>query len=131
MSDAGASDERLTRQVEHWLLALLRFAVTRDETDRAALRAAADELDRGQSRFEKRAFTFFARTSEEVCAAILAPADPCARAVLRRLLSRIDDPRLGRALEAALDPELHRRKRSARPKRDNLWRGLKPAKCDR
>lgn len=72
-------------------------------------------------------FCFFAKTSADVCSAIIDRNNPQAASVLERHLRRIDDPRLRRALEAALGEG------SAPPKptipnrsnRDDLWKGLR------
>ena len=41
----------LPRAVEEWLLSVLRFAITLDEVDRAAVLAAAADMDRRGSGF--------------------------------------------------------------------------------
>ena len=116
-----------------WLLALLRYAVTLEEADHAALLAAAAELDRSGARSEQPAFDFFTRTSMEFCLALGAPDQPESRAVLQRLLRRIDDRRLRGALEGAIalarpvmpGPPLGRSE--TRPgRREDLWKGLAP-----
>ena len=108
-------------KVRDWLLAVLRFAVTLAPADRVAVMAMAQELDR--PRGARAAFSFFAKTSAELCHAIAAEDGPAARAVLRAHLARIDDPRLRRAFEAAIardwKPAL-----SKRSDRAQLWQGL-------
>jgi hypothetical protein len=95
-------------KVREWLLLLLRVAVTREPSDRAAALAVADELDSLGMQRKRRAPSFFLRTSNEVCEAILAAGDGHDvddghdRAVLRRHVARIEDPRLRRAFEAAV-----------------------------
>jgi hypothetical protein len=84
------------------LLLLLPFAVTRERAERLAVLAAADELDASGAK-RAAAPRFFNRTSKEVCEAILAPGDQHAHDVLRRHAERIEDPRLRRAFEAAVD----------------------------
>jgi hypothetical protein len=111
-----------------WQLAILRFAVTLDNADRLAVMAIANEIDRlaPQSAAATLNFSFFRRTSAELCAAILEPNE-LASMILRRHLAQIDDDRLGRALAATL--EIGRQKVSIdRPiKRDSdLWQGLSP-----
>jgi hypothetical protein len=55
-----------------WHLAILRFAVTRDNADRLAVLRIAREIDGPDSRQDGSAdFEFFRRTSAELCAAIL------------------------------------------------------------
>ncbi len=117
------------RKVQEWLLLLLRFAVTRDPGDRAAALAMADELDSLGGRWDRTAPRFFLRTSNEICAAILAVGDGHNNAVLRRHAARIDDPRLKQAFQAAVglrprsEPPQQSTKGKGRKNRD-LWDGL-------
>jgi hypothetical protein len=96
------------RKVREWLLLLLRFAVTREPSDRSATLAVAEELDSLGMRRKRTAPSFFLRTSNEICEAILAVGDGHdvddghEGAVLRRHVARIDDPRLRRAFQAAV-----------------------------
>jgi len=77
-----------------WQLAILRFAVTLDNADRLAVIAIAGEIDRlGPQHDSKPDFSFFRRTSAELCAAILTPNE-LTPTVLRQYLARIDDGRL-------------------------------------
>ena len=105
LREAAAQGERRTKQVREWLLAILRFAVTLEQTDRATLVAMAKELDRSGSRGDQTAFAFFVRTSTTFCNAVADKDDPKRVATLRHHLSRIDDHRLRRALEAAIEFE--------------------------
>jgi hypothetical protein len=100
--DAATAHDWQTRKVKNWLLAVLRFSLTREGEDRANVMARADEIDRLGFVAKKPEFSFFLRTSIEVCDAIenLAYADR--HEVLRRHLARIDDPRLRRAFSAAI-----------------------------
>ena len=111
--------------IQVWLLSFLRFAVTRDEADRNAFLARAQELDRG-GHLSTPAFSFFSRTSAELCRASLTPDDPPSRAELEAFLKRVPDVRLRRALEAALGLEpLLPTARQVRPQsRAYLWQGL-------
>jgi hypothetical protein len=84
------------------LLAILRFAVTLEQTDRAAVLAMAEKMDQLGWYANATAFAFFIRTSTELCDAIADRDDPKRIAVFRRHLKRIEDRRLRRALEAAL-----------------------------
>jgi len=95
-------DERLERRVRNWLLLLLRFAITRESADRWTVLTAADELDAAGTK-KPAAPSYFRRTTKEVCEAVLAPGDQHSRDVLRRHAERIDDARLRRAFEAAVD----------------------------
>jgi hypothetical protein len=104
MSDAAAQQEWRNKWVRHWLLAILRFAVTLEQADRAAALAVAEEMDRVGWRSEDQpTFKFFGRTSTELCSAIADKENPKTVAVLRLHLKRIDDHRLRRALEAAIE----------------------------
>src|ERR1700730_1980076 len=93
----GSPDWR-DRKGREWLLLLLRFAVTREPSDRAAALAVADELDSLGMRRTQTVPSFFVRTSNEVCEAILAAGgrhdvdDGHDGAVLRRHVARFDDP---------------------------------------
>jgi len=122
-------DDQHASNIREWLLALLRLAVTRRQSDHAIALAAADRLDSLGTQWWPAAPRFFTRTTDEVCAAIAAMADGEDSIVLRRHLERIDDPRLRRAFQAALglvetrEPDRHRETRP--PAKDNdLWRGL-------
>src|SRR5262245_23843464 len=125
MSHPGADERVRSKQVRAWLLALLRYAVTRENADRDAFLASAAELDRCGSRLEQPAFDFFTRSSAELCAALDAPGEPGSHAVLQRLIRRVDDARLRRALEAAIALEPAPPLRIAsRDSRGDLWKGL-------
>ena len=90
-------------KVRDWLLATLRFAVTLEQTDRATVLAIAKNMDRSESRIASTAFAFFIRTSTELCNAVADKDDPKRVATLRSHLERIDDRRLQRAFEAAIE----------------------------
>ena len=61
MSDVVAGDEWRTKKVRDWLLVILRFAVTLHDTDRSAVPAIAEEIDKlGRRREGRSAFKFFA-----------------------------------------------------------------------
>lgn len=133
MSVQLEAGERHDRTIRAWLLALLRFAVTRDNDDRLAVLAAASEINKlslsapqGQ-----RGFRFFHRTSAELCAAITDPRRPSSEAVLRRHLERMTDERMRRAFAAALELD-HASvpvQRTAGPhSRSGLWKGLAAAR---
>lgn len=104
MSDAIAQQASRTKMVRDWLLAILRFAVTLEQADRAAVMTVADEMDRlGRYAEDQPKFEFFGKTSFELCAAISDRTDPNTNSVLRVHLKRIEDLRLRRALEAAIE----------------------------
>ena len=124
MSSNVPDMERHARTLRAWQLAILRFAVTLDNADRLAVLMIAAELDgSGPKRDNTPEFSFFRKTSTELCAAILRPNEPTSP-VLRQYLARIDDDRLRRIFAAAM--ETHQLKPSSRPaKRNNgLWKGL-------
>lgn len=110
-----------------WKLALLRFAVTRDEADRLNVAALAAELDRlGGRRTADETFHFFRRTSSQLCAAISGQPQNAAD-ILDRFCRQIEEPRLRLAFAAAVgithsDPAPSQ---APRPKRNpDLFRGL-------
>ena len=63
--------EDRVRIVQPWLLALLRFAVTLDNNERLAVYAIAAEIDGRDTR--STGFSFFRKTSVELCNAIANP----------------------------------------------------------
>jgi hypothetical protein len=109
-----------------WQLAILRFAVTLDNADRLAVMAIANEIDRlGPQHNDKPDFSFFRRTSAELCAAILQPNEVTST-LLRQYLARIDDDRLKRVFAATIEadqPKVSSVSRSFK-RDDGLWRGL-------
>ena len=123
MQQFGSQDWRAGR-IREWLLLLVRFAITCDPKDQAAVFAMADEIDALGLQWRPSAPSFFRRTSSEVCAAITALDDPKRATTLKKHIARIDDPRLRRAFQAALDIE--RRSPSADSKKNgrDLWTGL-------
>jgi hypothetical protein len=109
-----------------WQLAILRFAVTLDNADRLAIMAIASEIDRlGPQHDGKPDFSFFRRTSAELCAAILQPNE-LTPTVLRQYLARIDDDRLKHVFAATIEAGQPKESSVSKPfKRDNgLWKGL-------
>jgi hypothetical protein len=113
------------RLLRAWHLALLRFALTRENADRLGILAIANEIDRlGGPHDAERGFNFFRRTSAELCAAMLLRQDSD-DAVLKRYLEQIDDTRLHQTMAAALG--LPPRKSPARKRvrsPPDLWKGL-------
>jgi hypothetical protein len=104
MQQFSSQDWRAGR-VREWLLLLLRFAITCDLKDQAAVFAMADEIDALGHQWRPSAPSFFRRTSGEVCAAISARDHPKRAAILKKHIARIDDPRLRRTFQAAVDLE--------------------------
>ena len=114
------------RTLRAWQLAILRFAVTLDNADRLAVMAIANEIDRlGVQHDGKPDFSFFRRTSAELCAAIVRPDEP-GSALLRQYLARIDDDRLRRVFAATIETDQPKVSSISKPfRRDSgLWRGL-------
>ena len=104
MRDSAAQAEYRTNKLRDWLLALLRYAVTLHDADKSAVLLIAEEIDKLGSRAEYRsAFEFFRGTSTELCSAILDRQNSMRSAILRLHLKRIDDWRLRRAFEAAIE----------------------------
>jgi len=124
VGDRGANDWR-DRKLREWLLLLLRFAVTREAADRWAVLVMADELDSLGMRWRPAAPSFFVRTSNEICDAILTDHDARSHALLRRHVARIDDPRLRRAFRAAVDLQQPEQQIFG----SALWRGLRKNDC--
>ena len=129
MSTEFDSHDWRGRKLQEWLLLLLRYAVTREPSDRSAALAMADELDSLGGQWRPTAPTFFLKTSQEVCSAISSVSDGHNDHVLRRHLARIDDPRLRRAFQAAVglgqELELRRQRSECKGRNDqDLWKGL-------
>src|SRR5262249_7287840 len=110
--------------IREWLLLLLRFAITCDPNDKAAALALADEIDALGQQWHPRPSSFFRRTTEEVCTAIIAPHNSRRTSVRKKHIARIDDPRLRRAFQAAADMEQRSPFAPPEANRKNLWRGL-------
>jgi hypothetical protein len=126
MSSNVPGIERHAKTLRAWQLAILRFAVTLDNADRLAVLMIAAELDGvGPKPDNKSEFSFFRKTSAELCAAILRPNE-LTPTVLRQYLGRIDDDRLRRIFAAAMETDRPKRSSVGKPaKRDNgLWKGL-------
>ena len=122
--NVGSQDWRAGR-IQEWLLLLLRFAITHDRTDETAACAVADEIDAIGLRWRPSAPSFFRRTSAEVCKAIIARDDPRRAAILNSHIARIDDVRLRRAFQAAVEREQSSPPVPCETKRRNLWAGLR------
>jgi hypothetical protein len=130
MRDSVVQADCRTKKVRDWLLALLRYAVTLHDADKSAVLVIAEEIDKlGSCAEDRSAFKFFRRTSTELCSAILDAQNSKKSAVLHLHLKRIDDCRLRRAFEAAIDEDTSpatcdadkMRKRGAQ----DLWKGLR------
>ena len=129
MSCSGHAMERYAGTLRAWHLAILRYAVTRDNADRLAVFRIAleiDSLEPGQEpRQDDGGFDFFRRTSAELCTAILQP-NARASAILQQYLARIDDDRFKRALAAAIDASEPAVSPAGRAvgRGNDLWKGL-------
>ena len=126
MSSNGHVIEWYAGTLRAWHLAILRYAVTRDNADRLAVFRIAREIDSLESGQDGRAdFDFFRRTSAELCSAILQP-NARASAILQQYLARIDDDRLKRALAAAIDSSEPAMSPAGRAvgRGNDLWKGL-------
>ena len=120
-----ASQDWRAERIREWLLLLLRFAVTRDAKDEAAASAMADEIDALGQRWRSSGPRFFRRTTDEVCKATTAPDDPNRATILKKHLARIDDPRLRRAFQAAVDLERGSWPAATEHKRQHFWAGMR------
>jgi hypothetical protein len=120
------SVERPHRLLRAWQLAMLRFAVTLDGSDRLNVAALAAELDRlGRRRDVDDTVHFFRRTTSKLCAAINRQQQN-AEATLDGFCDQIEEPRLRLAFAAAIRvTHTHPAPSEARPKRRlNLFKGL-------
>ncbi|MCP4616721.1 MAG: hypothetical protein GY844_09800 [Bradyrhizobium sp.] len=118
--------ERHAALLRAWHLAILRFALTRNNADRLGVLAIANEIDRlGRPHEVAAGFSFFRRESKELCAATLRQRKQ-SDVILNRYLAQIGDARLKRALAVALEvpPQAPGQARSRRRPNDELWRGL-------
>lgn len=130
MSSSPHAMEWYAGTLRAWHLAMLRYAVTRDNADRLAAFRIALELDslepgREPKQGRRADFDFFRRTSVELCTAILQP-NAGASAILQQYLARIDDDRLKRALAAAIDACEPAASPAGRAvgRGNGLWKGL-------
>ena len=95
--------ERHATTLRAWQLAILRFAVTLDNADRLTVRAIAAEIDKlDPEHNSKPDFSFFRKTSAELCAAILRPNE-LTSTVLRQHLAQIDEDRLKHVFAATIE----------------------------
>ncbi len=121
----GGSLEQHERILRAWQLAILRFAVTLDETDRLNVLAIAQEMDRSGRRERESEFRFFRKTSVDLCLAILDQGET-RPAILRCYLAQIGEHRLKQAFAAVVGmPEPDAAPVRRRPKQDQyLFKGL-------
>jgi hypothetical protein len=93
------------RKIQDWLLAIVRFAITLEATDRQTVLAIAQEIDGLGFLPGRTAFSYFVRTSSDLCRAIADRDDPGRTPILRRHLAGIGDRRLRQTTAAAFDLE--------------------------
>ena len=124
MQQFGSQDWRAGR-IREWLLLVLRFAITCDPKDQAAVFAMADEIDALGQQWRPSAPSFFRRTSDDVCKAITARDDPKRVSILKRHIARIDDPRLRRAFQAVIGLERESQPPAGANSRQDLWAGVR------
>ena len=119
------SAERHDEILRAWHLAILRFAVTREDLDRLNVLAIAQEMDRFGREVRESEFRFFRRTGAELCFAILGHGET-GPAILRCYLAQICEPRLKQAFAAAVGLDVSdAAPAKRRPKQDqDLFRGL-------
>ena len=125
MSRCGHAMEWYAGTLRAWHLAILRYAVTRDNADRLAVFRIALDIDSLEPERDRADFDYFRRTTAELSAAILQPGAG-ASAILQQYLARIDDDRLKRAFAAAIDacePAVSPADRAVERGND-LWKGL-------
>jgi hypothetical protein len=89
-----------TNKVKNWLLAILRFSLTLEPQDEAAV-MAMDEIDRLGFVGKTPGFSFFLRTSAEVCNAIKDVNYPGRTGILRSHFAKIDEHHRRQTLFAA------------------------------
>src|SRR5262249_16622901 len=108
-----------------WHLAILRFAMTRENAERLAVFAVANEIDGLGRQHANRTFEFFRKTSAKLSAAILS-RDEAAEVLLRQYLAQVGDVQSRRTLGAALKIELPNQITEKRRSKatSSLWQGL-------
>ena len=92
-------------KIRDWLLAIVRFAITLEQADRQTVLDIALEMDGLGFLPGRSSFSYFLRTSTEVCRAIADRDDPDRTAILRRHVGAIDDRRLRQVTASAIDLE--------------------------
>ena len=105
MYDGLERDGWQTQKVRDWLLAIVRFAITLESVDRQTVLAVAQEMDGLGFLPGRSCFSYFVRTSTDLCRAIADRDDPGRTATLRRHLAAIADRRLRQTTAAAVDLE--------------------------
>lgn len=87
----------------------------------------AREIDRRSAIAGEASFSFFVRTSIEICNTIVVDQNSKRQAALLRHFSCIDDHRLRAALEAATEcrPFATTQTKAVKRRREHLWKGLR------
>jgi hypothetical protein len=122
ISDRSVGEE--SYRIREWLLEILRFAVTFEQCDRAAVMCLAAKMDRLGRGTIQSGFSYFTRTSVKLCDCIIAKHDFDKLAELCLYIEKIDDRRLRRALEGALFAKRNKSARTRPPSREYLWERL-------
>jgi hypothetical protein len=132
-TDEHERDASRNQELTDWLFLLLRFAITRDEGDRTAVCAMAQQMGSLGIRFGFADHGFFQRTSADVCRAIVEPGHPRSFTLLRTHAQRIEHPRLRDCFRSAVDlaeiprvPNIRARRLSVPA---NLWDGLRDSRA--
>jgi hypothetical protein len=92
-------------RIRTWLLTILRFAITRIQSDRLCVLQVASKMDQPRPQEDGTSFSYFVRTSSKICDLIVADSDQTRSAQLSCYSAAITDTRLRRALAAALGIE--------------------------
>lgn len=113
--------------VQDWLFLVLRYVVSREARDRAAVWELAGRMDTLSEHGEQETFRFFRSYSERLCAAIAEPNIPGHRETLMAHARRIGQSPLQQAFLLICRLE-SREKVTSRAGRTNsrseLWKGL-------
>src|ERR1700756_3915949 len=92
-------------KIQDWLLAVVRFPITLEPADRQTVLAIAQETDGLGSLPGRSSFSYFVRTSTELCRAIADRDEPGRITIIRRHLAEIGDRRLRQTTATAVDLE--------------------------
>lgn len=131
MSDSSGPFGWHHQMLQNWLLLILKFAITREDADRAAILDQATALDSLDQNQPERSFCYFVQTSRALCDAVQQNETQASRLRLLQHAARIDNPRLKQAFLGAIGlNEQSRHKRSSarqqnKLRSDHLWRGLR------
>ena len=129
MSNVHGTNGWHHQMLQQWLLLILKFAITREETDRTEILEQATALDSLNGN-QVATFRYFTQTSCELCDAIRHSETEPSKARLKQYASNIDNPRLRQAFlgtvdlhEQALPQRSHARLKQMRSAA--LWRRLR------